>query len=224
MISGGAKIISSNVITDVLADSSNMILKSDSFSLDPLKSQTLVIASQNEPFISCDRNVHASSGIGDSRIDHCRIGTPSVNKEIWSVDDNFSVRSDGGEADKLDTSVQRYSTNERNTASLRIEKESLISVFSKIVEESKSRERMNLANSEIVEPPKLVSFRHPPMETDNVGNRLYGIVATRIEKPDRIWRRTARDDRMAHTRDNIETISENIAYRKHIRDLEFETR
>ena len=29
---------------------------------------------------------------------------------------------------------------------------------------------------------------------------------------------------MAHTHDNIETISKKIAYRKHIRDLEFETR
>ena len=29
---------------------------------------------------------------------------------------------------------------------------------------------------------------------------------------------------MAHTYDAIETISKNIAYRKHIRDLEFETR
>ena len=29
---------------------------------------------------------------------------------------------------------------------------------------------------------------------------------------------------MTHKHDNIETISEKIAYRKHIRDLEFETR
>ena len=58
------------------------------------------------------------------------------------------------------------------------------------------------------------------METDNVG----GIVATRIENSDGIWRRTARDFRMAHTHDDIETISENIAYRKHIKDSEFETR
>ena len=29
---------------------------------------------------------------------------------------------------------------------------------------------------------------------------------------------------MAHMHDDIETISEKIAYRKHIRDLEFETR
>ena len=62
------------------------------------------------------------------------------------------------------------------------------------------------------------------METDNVGKRLDDIVTTRIENLEMIWRSTARDDRMAHTHDNIETISEKIAYRKHIRDLEFETR
>ena len=83
---------------------------------------------------------------------------------------------------------------------------------------------MNLANSAIIEPPKLVSFGHPPMETDNVGNQINGIIATRIEKPYRIWRRTARDESMAHRHDDIETISEQIAYRKHIRYLEFETR
>ena len=82
---------------------------------------------------------------------------------------------------------------------------------------------MNLANSASIESPKLVHFGHPTIEIDNVGNLLDGIVATRIENSDRIWRRTDRDDRMAHTHD-IETISENIAHQKHIRDLEFETR
>ena len=62
------------------------------------------------------------------------------------------------------------------------------------------------------------------METDNVGHRLNGIVATRIDYPNRIWRPTYRDDRMAHAHYDIETIIKNIAYRKHIRDLEFGTR
>ena len=44
-----------------------------------------------------------------------------------------------------------------------------------------------------------------------------------IENSDGIRRRTARDDRMAHRHD-IETISKKIAYRKHIRDSDFETR
>ena len=147
-----------------------------------------------------------------------------MNKNIWSGYDNFSVRSDVGEADKLNSAVQRSSTDERNTASSRIEEESLESSFPKIIEESNSSKRMNLANSLSIETPKLVSFRHPPMETDNVGHRIDGIVATKIEHSDRIWRSTDRDDRMARTHGDIETISKKIAYRKHIRDLEFETR
>ena len=121
MIHGGTSIISSNVITHVLTDSSNMILKSDSFPLNPLNSKTLVIASQPGSFLSCDRNVRALIEIGDSRPDHGRIGTPFVNENIWSGDENFSVRSDVGKVNKPDNAVQRSSTNERNTASLQIE-------------------------------------------------------------------------------------------------------
>ena len=83
---------------------------------------------------------------------------------------------------------------------------------------------MNLTNYLSIETPKLVSFGNPPMEKDNVGHRIYGIVATRIEDPNRIWRSTDRDDRMARTHEDIETISEKLADRKHIRDSEFETR
>ena len=147
--------------------------------------------------------VLAASKIRDSRIDHGRISTPIINKSIWSVDDNFSVRSDVGEANKPETIVQRYPTNERNTVSPRIEEKSLESIFSKIVKESNSSERMKLTNSAIIEPPKLSPFRHPPIETNNVGNLLDGIVATRIYNSNGIWRRTDRDDRMAHMHDNI---------------------
>ena len=83
---------------------------------------------------------------------------------------------------------------------------------------------MKLANSAKIDPTKLGSFGHPSMDTDNVGSRIDSIVATRIENSDEIWRRTARDYRMAHTHDDIETISEKIVYCKHIIDLEFETR
>ena len=50
-----------------------------------------MIAQPTTSFLSCDRDIRASSGIGDSMIDNGRIGTPFVNKNIWSVDDNFSV-------------------------------------------------------------------------------------------------------------------------------------
>ena len=140
-----------------------------------------------------------------------------MNKTICSVNDNFNVRSDVGEADKLDNIVQRSPTNERNTASPRIEEESLEIIFSKIVEESPPSEQMNLANSLSIETPKLIHFGQPPIETENVGNLLDGIVATIIENSNGIWRRTEWDDRMAHAHD-IDTICKKIAHHNHIRN------
>ena len=83
---------------------------------------------------------------------------------------------------------------------------------------------MNLENSLLVQTPKLVSFGHPPMQTDNVGHTIYYIAATRVVDQDGIWRPTDRDVRMAPTHGNIETISEKLAFRKYIRESEFETR
>ena len=78
--------------------------------------------------------------------------------------------------------------------------------------------RINLANSLGVHTPKLVSFRHPPMQTDNVGHRSDGSVATRVVEQDGIWRPTDRDVRTTPTHGEIETISEKLAYRKFIKD------
>ena len=80
---------------------------------------------------------------------------------------------------------------------------------------------MNLANSLGVHTPKLVSFRHPPMQTDNVGHRSDGSVATRVVDQDGIWRPTDRDVRTAPTHGNVETMSEKLVYRKFIKDSEF---
>ena len=69
-----------------------------------------------EPFLYSDRDVRATSVIGDSRPNHGRIGTPFMNKDIWSRDEALSVRSDAGKLNKLDTAVKRSSTDERNMA------------------------------------------------------------------------------------------------------------
>ena len=68
-----------------------------------------------------------------------------------------------------------------------------------------------------IDIPNLVHFGHPPIETNNLGNLLGCIIANRIEDPNMIWRRTYRDDRIAHTHD-VETISEKIANSNHIRN------
>ena len=149
-----------------------MTLESDSFAFDPLKAQTLIITPLTEPFLNSDRDVRSTSVIGASRPDHSRIVDPFMNEEISSRDDVLStVLSDIGEVEKLDTDVQQSSTDKRNTAPSRIDKGSPKRIFTEIVKESNSSEWMNLANYLGVHTPKLVSFRHPPMQTDNVGHR-----------------------------------------------------
>ena len=181
MINRGTGIIRRNVVMDFLTDSNKMVLNTDTFLLNPSKSQMLVIALQDESTLISNMIVRMSSDIGNSRIDHGRIGTPIVNKKIWSENDNFNVQSDVGKVDKLNTIVQKSPTNERNTASLQIEEEDIESIFSKFLEELNLSERINLANSLSIEIPKLVHFGHLPIETDNVGNLLDDIVATSIE-------------------------------------------
>ena len=97
-------------------------------------------------------------------------------------------------------------------------------IFPEIVEKSDLTERMNLANSLGVQNPKLVLLRHRPMQTDNVGERGDGGVTTRIADQDGIWRPTPSNIRTAPTHGEIEMISEKLAYRKFIKDSEFETR
>ena len=85
-------------------------------------------------------------------------------------------------------------------------------------------EQMNLANSVLVHTPKLLSFRQPPMQAENVGNPINSIAATRVMYQDVIRRPTDRDVRMMPTHGDVETISEKLAYRKFIKDSEFETK
>ena len=107
-----------------------MTFKSNSFPFDPLKAQTLMITPLMEPFLTTDRDVRLTSVIGASMPDHSRIVSPFVNEDISSRDDVLStVRSDIGEAEKLDTSVQRSSADKRNTAPSRIEEGSTKSIF-----------------------------------------------------------------------------------------------
>ena len=150
---------------------------------------------------------------------HSRIVTPFTNKDISSRDVVLStVRSDVGEADKMDTAIQQSSTDKSNTSPSRIEEGSPKSIFLEIAEESNLREQMNLANSLGVQTPKLVSFRHLAMQTDNVGHQSDGRVATRVVEQDRIWRPTERDVRTTPTHGKIKTISEKLAYCKFIKD------
>ena len=147
-----------------------------------------MVAPLNEPFLEIDGDVRSTSILGSSRPNQSRIVSPGMNEDILSRNDVLStVRSDIGKADKLDTAVQRSLSDKWNAAPLRIVEVSPKSIFCEIVENSDSRERMNLANSLGVQTPELVLLRHTPMQADNVGDPRGGDVATRIADQDGIW-------------------------------------
>ena len=223
--SDGESIILSNVITHVLTNSSKITLNIDSFPFDPLKAQTLMIKPLTEPFLTSDGDVRSKSVIGASRPDHSRIIAPFMNKDILSRDDVRSTfRSGVGEADKLDTAIQRSLSDKWNAAPSRIIEGSPKSIFPEIIEKSDSSKQMNLANYLGIQTPKLIFLRHPPIQTDNIGDQRDGGVATRVSDQDGIWRPTESDIRTTPTHGDVELISEKLAYRKFIKALEFETR
>ena len=82
---------------------------------------------------------------------------------------------------------------------------------------------MNLTNSLSVQTPEHVSFRDPTIQTDNVLDRRSGGVATRIANKDGIWEPTLSAIGTSATHEEIKKISEKLAYRKYIKDSEFET-
>ena len=107
IVQGGENIIRSDVITHVLTKSGQLTLESDSFSFNPLKAETLMVAPFNEPFLEIDGDVRLTSILGASRPNQSRIVAPGMNKDILSRNNvQSTVRSDVGEADKLDTAVQ----------------------------------------------------------------------------------------------------------------------
>ena len=164
IVQGGENIICSDVITHVLTNSCELTLECDSFPFNPLKAETLMVAYLDEPFLASDGKIHSASIIGASRPDQSRIIAPGMNKDISSRGDvRSTVRSDVGEADKLDAAVQRSSSDEWNAAPSRIVEVSLKSIFHENVEKSDSSERMNLANSLSIHTPELVLLRHTPI-------------------------------------------------------------
>ena len=85
VINGGTN-IRSNVITNVLTNSSEILFEMNTFQLNTLQSEALVIGPQDKSVGSNNRIICTLS---DSRIIRgeyiSRIDTPGVNNDIWSV-------------------------------------------------------------------------------------------------------------------------------------------
>ena len=94
-----------------------MSLKCDSFPFDKKEEPTLVLASFVEAFLTRNRHICTKSIVVARRPNHSQIFSPGMHEDI-SGGDNFqsTVRNDVRIADKLDTTVEAFTTNKRNTA------------------------------------------------------------------------------------------------------------
>ena len=79
IVQGGKSIIHSDVITHVLTNSSKVMLESDSFTFDPLKAKTLMVAPFIEPFLASNGEVRSTSIIGASSPNQSIIVAPGMN-------------------------------------------------------------------------------------------------------------------------------------------------
>ena len=134
-----------------------------------------------------------------------------------------TVRNDVRIADKLNTTVQAFTNDKRNTAPSRIVEYAPKNTFVKEIKQFDSSSKMNLANSVPVKTLDLVSFRDTPVNTDNVTNGRSGDVATSIVDKDRIRSPKPSDIGTAATHDEIKNINEKLAFSKYLKEFDFET-
>ena len=121
IIDGSKGITHSNVITQIITDHSQMSLKGDSFPFDKEETPTLMLTSFVEAFLTRNQHICTTSIVGASRPNHNQIFSPGMHGDISSGDNARStVRNDVRIADKLDTTVEEFTTDEGNTASLLI--------------------------------------------------------------------------------------------------------
>ena len=224
IIDGSKGIIHSDFITQIITEHSQMSLKGDYFLFDMEETLTLMLTSFVQAFLTRNRNIHTTSILGARRTNHSRTFFPGMHEDIFGGDNvRSTVRNDVRIADKLDTTVEAFTTDKRNTAPSRIVECSPKTIFVKEIKEFDSSSKMNLANSVPVKTPYLVSFSDLPVNTDNVTDRRSGGVATSIVDKDRIWSPKPSDIGTAVTHDEIKNISEKLAFSKYLKELEFET-
>ena len=147
-----------------------------------------------------------------------------MNEDILSGNNvTTTVQSDVRVMEKLNTTVDGLTTNEKNTESSGIIESAPENVFVKNSEQFESSGRVNFANSVPVESPDLVSFRDPPVETHNITDGGTGGVATSISDKDRIWRVSPSDIGTAATHANLKDFNEKLEFREYLNDLDLET-
>ena len=134
---GRENVVHSDIITHMMTNPTQVLLRSDYFPFNPEKAQTLMVTSLIDALLASNVNIRSASILGASRTKKSRIFAPGMHEDIFGRDDVRSTfRNDVREADKLNTTVDEPTTDERNTASSRIEECTQKSIFRKEIKKA----------------------------------------------------------------------------------------
>ena len=155
---------------------------------------------------------------------HSRIGTPVVNKGVFSPSRNTtsSFAKWTGNIETSDTSVHGSATQESNLDLSCIEKVGVKSILGEIVPDLDPSKQVNLLNSILSEIPKFKSLGFPAVNATNIRNLDFS-PSTRAKSLSATWKDTFSPSRLGYTHD-FETMIKTTAYRHHIKNYELETR
>ena len=121
IIEGREYIIHGDVITHMITKLRQVSLKGDYFPFDKEQAQMLMLTSLIEALLARNWNLGTTSILGASRTNQSRIFSPGMHEDIsgrYNVRSTF--RNDVRIVNKLDTTVDGLTTDERNTESSRI--------------------------------------------------------------------------------------------------------
>ena len=126
---------STNLVTHGLTNSSEQLSMMSSSPLITFQSKPFVIGSQDKSAGGNRNSICTSRDSRNSMGNHSRIGTPVVNKDIFSTrsDTTSNLLSCTGSINKFDTHVHESATQERNLDSSCIEEVGVKSILPEIV-------------------------------------------------------------------------------------------
>ena len=114
IIEGRKGIIHGNVINHMITNPSQVSLKGYSFLFNPEQAQTLMLTSLIEALLARNGNIGTTSILGVIRTNQSRIFAPVIQEKSSGRDNvRNTVRNDVRKADKLDTTVDGPTTDER---------------------------------------------------------------------------------------------------------------
>ena len=221
----GRKVIThNNIITTDIMDTSKVPPSSGgsvSFSTGEKQTKTFMFAFMVKTLLASNRHVSTTSVPRARLFNIGRMLAPTMIEDVPCRNDvRRTVLSNVRKSDKLDTTVDRPTTNENDAAGLRNVEDTPKSIFHEIINKFDSSNQVNFADSSGIKTPELVHLRDSPVDTydepDNAG------VATGITDEDRVWLERLREiGGTAATHDDPTQISETQKLKQLIKNIDF---